>query len=897
MPPRRHTPVDKREHLSLLLSQELPKGARLAICLDPEESLADMAEIADRSDRLFSITTYREDDLAFRLEFNRLYKRSSAEEPMLVRVALPEFSPLDHKINLSFIADIIGQAECHPIDLRTDAVVTHYTEPVVWPAKLQQQAERISGDLPTFVEGYRRMRKEIGKNHPLAEYHISAALLMGKYKSLDFRDIDLYDAYPSRVVARAIASAARLQMPEEDRILLRDVLLTTSRQHDDPQTRAWLALPVEESARLVILGEFLSSRQVPNSVILLSSTGLFSAPVNELKQSALEVIGYLKDQAEDWQSLCRLVDETTDFKAARDTVGLLGETVPSEKWLELIKKGMPACLVLALAIGYLNDRLEAEESPALALPASLPDWITSELDSWKTPHHDSSFDERATALLRLIKRVARVQARLKEPVPSGATLDEIVGQYAETDDCRLELLLALARKDADALEKDEAIRRIDRFLTRLEQLVAERLDGMDRQVATVLKENATAYRNHPASSTRFLKAVASRMRNPNQRLFVWLFDGMRWDTWADVVRPVLETGFRIEEQKPLLTPVPTYTGFARTSFFAGNYPDAWRGFRGGFTHSEGELAARNVGITSSADYERQVAFVTQTDTAEGTKKLRKHQPRRYNFLVFNISDDNIHDEQGDLREVNNAIRQKVELDVLPEMKRIVEEGDIVIISSDHGFIQLDRYQEMHVKAYKENPPEVRRRYAIDREELEGVVVPFTEKRDSKTTTCVVGRAWYNRNPGRGYTRYDHGGISLSEMIVPGVVLHRATEPEIMLLEISAPSRLKAEEDQRFKVEIRVLNKGNSLASVRITIGELPPTVLDVSRGKEVLHEGEIEANITLKHISVTVEARRPDGSYAVVQGGTRQIPVTVSARKDKVEFGNALEAFDDLDED
>ena len=49
-------------------------------------------------------------------------------------------------------------------------------------------------------------------------------------------------------------------------------------------------------------------------------------------------------------------------------------------------------------------------------------------------------------------------------------------------------------------------------------------------------------------------------------------------------------------------------------------------------------------------------------------------------LVFNISDDNIHDEQGDLREVNGAIRMKVERDVLPEMKRLVREHDVVLIT-------------------------------------------------------------------------------------------------------------------------------------------------------------------------------------------------------------------------
>jgi hypothetical protein len=45
-----------------------------------------------------------------------------------------------------------------------------------------------------------------------------------------------------------------------------------------------------------------------------------------------------------------------------------------------------------------------------------------------------------------------------------------------------------------------------------------------------------------------------------------------------------------------------------------------------------------------------------------------------------------------------------------------------------------------------------------------------------------------------------------------------------------------------------------------------------------------------------VEAKGADGVFALVQGGTRQIPITVIPRQDKVEFGSALDVFDDLDD-
>jgi hypothetical protein len=502
--------------------------------------------------------------------------------------------------------------------------------------------------------------------------------------------------------------------------------------------------------------------------------------------------------------------------------------------------------------------------------------------------------------LRLIYYAGRIQRRLAVPTPSAvATLDEYLAFYAETDEHRLELMLALARKSTDAISNETLIQQVDAFLSRLEEGVARRLDSVDQAVATIIEKNPEAYRKHTRNSSRFLKSAAGRMRNPKSRLFVWLFDGMRWDTWVDVVRPVLEEGFRVEDQKALFAPLPTYTAFARTSVFAGAYPDVWRGIKGGFTHNEGELAARNFGVTNQTQYEQEVTFVTKTDTAPGKSKFRELQPRRFNFLVFNISDDNIHDEQGDLREVNDAIRMKIRNDVLPEMKRMVEAGDVVLITSDHGFVQLRRDGAVVVSVLNEAQPEVRRRYALNREELDGVVIPGSDKRGVQSTTCAVGRSWFSRqtSQGRNYTRYDHGGLSLSEMVVPGVVLHRALEPEKVQLEITTPTTLEAREDEPIKILVKVANQGTASAFVRVTVSPRPAKTLEINKGEEKSFTFEVTATLSLGMIAIQVEHRGSNSRYAPVAGGMRQIPVQVRARTDKVEFSDALDIFSDLEDE
>jgi hypothetical protein len=120
--------------------------------------------------------------LAFRLAMRTLEAEGwSADSPVLMRVAMPDLVPLTHRIDLSFLGDILQRVEGEPIDLRTDAVVTFHTEPVVWPEHQQTHAARISRNLKGFIDGYWRMRKAIGPDRPLSRHHIEVALLLARY--------------------------------------------------------------------------------------------------------------------------------------------------------------------------------------------------------------------------------------------------------------------------------------------------------------------------------------------------------------------------------------------------------------------------------------------------------------------------------------------------------------------------------------------------------------------------------------------------------------------------------------------------------------------------------------------------------------------------------------------
>jgi hypothetical protein len=184
------------------------------------------------------------------------------------------------------------------------------------------------------------------------------------------------------------------------------------------------------------------------------------------------------------------------------------------------------------------------------------------------------------------------------------------------------------------------------------------------------------------------------------------------------------------------------------------------------------------------------------------------------------------------------------------------------------------------------------RYEI--EHPAGVIVPYSGKKGVGNVTVIVGRAWFTREKGR-YTRYAHGGISLPEMVVPSILLHKLEAPEGIRLEISTPDRLRAQEDDEVEVPVTIRNAGTSMVTIRVTIGNASAKTAEIGQRAERRFTEHMRSELSLKFLPIIIEAKGPDGRYAVVKGGSRQIPVTVKERTDKVEFSKALDAFSDLE--
>jgi hypothetical protein len=291
-----------------------------------------------------------------------------------------------------------------------------------------------------------------------------------------------------------------------------------------------MEFPIGESLVLVALMEFLTRHGVQNAALALSGLGLFSRPVQDLMPLLDQVCAHVKEQAQHWQHLTQRADREYTQEQAERAVSLLKAVCPPEQWLTLMRHDTPGMIALALLLGYLDDQLTQTADPTFEAPAQFPTWAEPWLSGWEVPHHDAPAEERAATLFRMLARIATVQRRLAEPIPQANEIGTLVDAYVEGGDVHLELALAFARKEADVVGDEMRLERLQGFFDRLQQRLLARLPALDTRAGALIRANVQGYLQHPRSTIHFLRPLARRMQHRGRRLFVWLFDGMRYDT-------------------------------------------------------------------------------------------------------------------------------------------------------------------------------------------------------------------------------------------------------------------------------------------------------------------------------------------------------------------------------
>jgi hypothetical protein len=284
-------------------------------------------------------------------------------------------------------------------------------------------------------------------------------------------------------------------------------------------------------------------------------------------------------------------------------------------------------------------------------------------------------------------------------------------------------------------------------------------------------------------------------------LFLIMIDNLRYDQWK-VIAPVLSDLYTIESEEIYCSILPTATQYARNAFFAGLmpseiqkiYPKLWKNDEeeGGKNLHEEELLQGNLkrlGLDIKSSYNKITRLEAGRKLADNISNLMNNQ---LNVIVYNFVDMLSHARTDmevirELADDDAAYRSLTlswfEHSPLKQMlTNIAEKGGKVLITTDHGTIQVndpvkvvgDRNTSTNLR-YKQgrnlnyNPKEV---FAVTKPEE-----AYLPKSNVSTSYIFARERQYlvypnNYNHFMNFYKdtFQHGGISLEEMLIPIAVL-------------------------------------------------------------------------------------------------------------------------------
>ena len=323
---------------------------------------------------------------------------------------------------------------------------------------------------------------------------------------------------------------------------------------------------------------------------------------------------------------------------------------------------------------------------------------------------------------------------------------------------------------------------IDKVLGRVTGLIDEYNTKFAQRIATAFPRWIVSNRDKPSLTVDFLEMLflpryQQYLGERGQSAYIFMFDGMRWDTWEAIKPTVLSTfqgRLALDGVFPLVSILPSTTAYNKYAIFTGEFPNGdadkdWQSVLISAFQKRGIHGVQWIG--DSGNNQAEMLALIEADDAP--------------VKVFNFTfiDQKLQQATQNLSTVYEEIKVNFELLVQPYLERIPSDSLIFLIS-DRGFIESSEYHELPEAAFQISSSVAHRQRYV------GLSSPPTQTDladflcfsadqiglqpdgDALHYAFATGRTQILPSTNENdlvSSRYAHGGVSMQEMIIPCVV--------------------------------------------------------------------------------------------------------------------------------